>query len=121
MANKNTGRPRKQIDWQLVESLCEIQCTGEEIAAVLGVHYNTLDSACKREFEQGFCEYYKKASFGGKSSLRRMQWKSAEKGNVSMQIWLGKQYLGQSDHNESEIKDIPPINIIVNESNHTAE
>ena len=26
-----------------------------------------------------------------------MQWKSAEKGNVVMLIWLGKQVLGQSD------------------------
>jgi len=115
------GRPRKAIDWEQVNSLCEIQCTGEEIAAVLGVHYNTLDSACKREFKQGFCEYIKKESYGGKSSLRRLQWKNAEKGSVPMQIWLGKQYLGQSDHTESEIKDIPPIQIIVNELNDPAE
>ena len=26
-----------------------------------------------------------------------MQWKSAENGNVTMQIWLGKQVLGQSE------------------------
>ena len=115
------GRPRKKIDWEQVISLCEIQCTGEEIAAVLKVHYNTLDSACKREFEEGFCDYYKKASLGGKTSLRRMQWKNAQKGSVPMQIWLGKQMLGQSDHSESEIKDIPPIKIIVNESHDTAE
>ena len=30
-------------------------------------------------------------------SLRRQQFKSAEAGNVTMQIWLGKQYLGQTD------------------------
>jgi hypothetical protein len=33
----------------------------------------------------------------GKGNLREMQWKSAEKGNVTMQIWLGKQYLDQTD------------------------
>lgn len=36
----------------------------------------------------------------GKASLRRMQFKSAEDGNVTMQIWLGKQMLGQRDKSE---------------------
>lgn len=37
-----------------------------------------------------------------KCSLRRMQFKSAEAGNVTMQIWLGKQLLGQKDHTVQE-------------------
>ena len=37
-----------------------------------------------------------------KISLRRMQFKSAEGGNVTMQIWLGKQLLGQRDHTVQE-------------------
>jgi len=36
-----------------------------------------------------------------------MQWKSAEKGNVTMQIWLGKQILGQAD--KSEVKWENPV------------
>jgi hypothetical protein len=31
-----------------------------------------------------------------------MQFKSAEGGNVTMQIWLGKQLLGQKDHTVQE-------------------
>jgi hypothetical protein len=34
--------------------------------------------------------------------LRRTQFKSAEAGNVTMQIWLGKELLGQRDHTEQE-------------------
>ena len=34
--------------------------------------------------------------------LRRWQWKAAEGGNVAMLIWLGKQYLGQSDKLETK-------------------
>jgi hypothetical protein len=44
-----------------------------------------------------FAEVYKKGTEGGRKSLRRMQFESATKGNVVMQIWLGKQYLGQRD------------------------
>lgn len=41
-------------------------------------------------------------------SLRRMQWKLAEKNN-SMAIFLGKQYLGQKDVVESQNKDISKL------------
>jgi len=39
----------------------------------------------------------------GKSSLRRIQWKSALGGNTTMQIWLGKQYLQQRDMHSAEL------------------
>ena len=32
-----------------------------------------------------------------KARLKELQWMVAEQGNVQMLIWLGKQYLGQSD------------------------
>jgi hypothetical protein len=38
-----------------------------------------------------------------KQSLRRWQIQSAQKGNIAMLIWLGKQYLDQSDKIESEV------------------
>ena len=38
----------------------------------------------------------------GRASLRRMQYVAAKKGNATMQIWLGKQYLGQKDKQEIE-------------------
>ncbi len=43
---------------------------------------------------------YKKLSVDGIISLRRMQFKKAQVGNVPMLIWLGKQYLGQSEKHE---------------------
>jgi hypothetical protein len=38
-------------------------------------------------------------------SLRRLQWNNAKKGNVTMQIFIGKQYLGQSDKVEAVAPD----------------
>ena len=43
-----------------------------------------------------FSDAYKNKSQLGKSSLRRAQFKLAEK-NATMAIWLGKQYLDQKD------------------------
>jgi hypothetical protein len=53
-----------------------------------------------------FCGAYKKGLENGRSSLRRIQWKAALAGNTTMQIWLGKQYLGQREpRHEVELND----------------
>ena len=39
--------------------------------------------------------------------LRQLQWKSAEKGNVSMLIFLGKNILGQQDRLEENQLEEP--------------
>ena len=44
-----------------------------------------------------------------------MQFESANRGNVTMQIWLGKQYLGQSDHVVKEIRRITSIEDLTDE------
>jgi hypothetical protein len=107
---KKNGRPLIEIDWKKVDAMCQIQCTGDEIASVLDIDYSTLERACKREHKVGFAEYIGQKKLGGKASLRRNQWKAAEKGNPTMLIWLGKNYLGQKDSmDESETETAPPL------------
>jgi hypothetical protein len=84
--------------------LCGIQCTEQEICSVLGVTDKTLNSWCNREYGENFSEVFNKKREMGKSSLRRNQWKMAEN-NVTMAIWLGKQYLGQSEKIDANVKD----------------
>ena len=91
------GRPRKEIDQPQFERLCEVQATLEEIAHVLNVSEDTIERWCKRTYELGFADTYKKFSATGKTSLRRYQFDLAKQGNATMLIWLGKQYLGQTD------------------------
>ena len=95
------GRPRIKIDKDKFEKLCGIQCTLEEIAGVLNCSEDTIQRWCMREYKENFAVVYKKYSQTGKISLRRHQFKLAEK-NASMAIWLGKQYLGQKDVIEAE-------------------
>jgi hypothetical protein len=100
------GRPRKEIDQRTFEELCKIQCTLAEIAGVLRVSEDTVERWCEREYGEGFAEVYKKHSAGGKSSLRRQQFALAMKGNATMLIWLGKQYLGQTDRTDRTEGDV---------------
>jgi len=83
-----------KINYELVEKLASLQCTQEEIAYVLGCSSKTIQRDKKAT------KIIKMAKEKGKASLRRMQWKAAERGNASMLIWLGKQYLGQTDKQE---------------------
>ena len=95
------GRPRIEFDLRLVEDLGKIQSTHSELAAVLGVSIETVKRRLKDDPE--FCAVYEKGLENGKSSLRRIQWKAALAGNTTMQIWLGKQYLGQRDMHSTEL------------------
>lgn len=97
------ARPIKNIDKHQFEALCQIQCTQEEICSVLDVDEKTLQKWCKKEYKQGFSQVFKTKRKLGHASLRKSQWDSAKGGNVTMQIWLGKQFLGQRDHVESVV------------------
>ena len=98
--SKRIGRPRIEIDWEQVDRMCGLHCTGEEQASVLGIDYDTLNRACKREHKKSFAEYFKQKSASGKMSLRRKQYTSAMSGNTTLLIWLGKNWLGQKDQAE---------------------
>jgi len=95
------GRPQHNLEYATLDGLCAIQCTGEEIAAIFNIDYDTLNRALKRDGHTGFADYYKKKSANGKMSLRRKQFEVAKSGNPTMLVWLGKQWLEQSDKKES--------------------
>lgn len=92
-----TGRPKKEIDKKIFENLCGLQCTLEEIAGVFDCSVDTIERWCKREYRETFAEVYKKHSAKGKTSLRRIQFKLAEK-SAAMAIFLGRNYLGQKNN-----------------------
>lgn len=100
------GRPRIKINWEDVEKLCILQCLQREVAWFCNVSLDTIERACKREKKQSFAEYYSQKKSVGRISLRRAQWEVAVKQkNVTMLIWLGKQYLKQSDKFEGIDRD----------------
>ena len=97
------GRPSKLplINKEHFEGMCKIQCTKDEMCGIFQVDEKTLTKWCEETYKLSFSDAYKKLSSTGKMSLRRQQFRSAENGNVTMQIWLGKQWLGQTDKVES--------------------
>lgn len=104
MEKNKGGRPRKEINQDQFEKLCGIQCTLEEIANIMDCSADTVERWCKRTYDLGFADAYKKYSSDGKASLRRIQFRLAEK-SAAMAIWLGKQYLGQRDRDIADAMD----------------
>lgn len=99
------GRPRADIDKDQFRKLCEMQCTKQEICEWFKITDKTLDAFCRREYKASFSEVYAKNRANGKISLRRAQFQLAtQRLNPTMLIWLGRQYLGQTDRPEDSIE-----------------
>ena len=103
--------PRPKIVWSdkeyaSIEYMATIHCTQKEIAGIMHVDEDTLNRLIRVRYKMSFSEFYERYSASGNMSLRRAQFKSAEAGNTSMQIWLGKQWLDQSDKLETRISNI---------------
>lgn len=96
------GRPRIQIDKRMFEEMCGLFCTLKEMCAILGVSEDTVQRWCKRTYKRGFREVYAEKSAMGRMSLRRSQLRLAET-NPAMAIFLGKNYLGQTDQQRVEV------------------
>jgi hypothetical protein len=104
------ARPVIEIKKEQFESLCNLQCTLDEIAGFFKCSSDTIERWCKRTYNEGFADTYKIYSQNGKISLRRYQYKLAEK-HPNMAIWLGKQWLGQTDKIEAttSFEDLTPL------------
>ena len=90
------GRPTKELNQQDFERLCALQCTMQEILFFFDVTDKTLSGWCQRTYGKNFSEVFKIKRQAGFISLRRKQFELAEK-SPAMAIFLGKQYLGQTD------------------------
>ena len=97
MSNKKDIPVEKQI-----ERLSSYGLTNKEIAEALGYDDTTL----KRKFEN----FLIKGRVNLKQRLKKKQIQVAMSGNVTMLIWLGKQYLEQAD----KVEETGDYKIVVN-------
>jgi len=99
------GRPKKELDKEQVYKLALMHCNMQEMADFFCVDVKTLRTNYSQEIQKGKAE--------GKIRLRKKQFEVAERGNVSMLIWLGKQVLGQNDGVSGDDTTPLPLNDIL--------
>ncbi len=100
---RKAGRPIKEMDLAMVKQLAAINCTDEEIAAVMEVSVDTI--ARRKKSDPAFVEAMEMGRGQGRASIRRQQYQVAMKGHPAMLIWLGKQWLGQRDKFEEAAEE----------------
>ena len=95
------GKNKRIVVPRDVYELAAIGCTDREIARWFDIAETTL--------RYNFSDILEKGRNDLKQSLRRAQLKLALGGNAVMQIWLGKNILGQSDNptGSEENKPLP--------------
>lgn len=90
--NRKVGRPAKKLNAAQITKLAKYGLTQEEMADFFNVSVDTI--------ARNYAEAYKKGRAALCESLKRKQVQLALKGDKTMLVWLGKQYLGQKERHE---------------------
>lgn len=99
-----TGRPREtNIDWHEFDKLLALQCKKDEIASWFDCSEDTIERRVKEAHNMTYAEYSALKMGKGKIALRRNQLQLS-KTNAAMAIFLGKNWLGQSDKLDQDIR-----------------
>ena len=91
MANKI----RHDIPPEKVKMLASFGCSYIEIGKYFGCSEGVIRRRYRTEYEQGREEM--------KLTLRQLQWKHAQNGNTALLIFLGKNFLQQTDKNQVDM------------------
>ena len=91
---KKPGRPKIKMDSEQVENLAEFGCTTLEIAKFFKCDESTARKRYKEEMSSGREKM--------KINLRQIQFKLATT-NAAMSIFLGKNYLAQTDRQSIDL------------------
>ena len=101
--SKSIGRPKKELDKDVIAKLSQIGCTQEEIGSVVGISARTL--------QRRFADLVAENKNIGKASLRKKLWEKALKGDPKLLIWLSKNELNMVDkiHTTQTVEPLPLI------------
>lgn len=95
---KKQGRPKKSINWDRVVELCGYQASVREVARDLEISVNTLQDHIRHKFDMTWSEFFNIHRQVGFLSLRQKQFHMAMAGSEKLLIFLGKNWLGQSEN-----------------------
>lgn len=112
-------RPKKEINWEVVEKLMEAKASANEISGKFRINHDTFYKRFKEEYGVSYQDYHSDAEGAGIADLKLMQHAKAlnndAPGNANLLIWLGKVRWGQK---EPDITSITPANQIDIDKDH---
>lgn len=112
---KKTGRPPKEFteeQWRTFDIMCQAGVLEAWICNALGVTEKTLTRIVKDHTGLSFSQYRNQKKDLGNSLVLAKQLELCLKGDRTMLIWWGKQYLGQSDRHEATVTHTQPAKVV---------
>lgn len=103
------ARPKKDINWDLVEKRMEAGCSAREIAGSIPIDINNFYDRFKQEYGKGFADFADEFHKAGDGNIKFTQYMKALAGNTNMLTLLGRERLGQGAEKDST----PPNNDIM--------
>ena len=112
------ARPKIELNdldfdgWDLLFALAPFH-TREECAFKLGISSDSMTERIKEKYDLDFPAFKDKSREGMKSNILHKQYEVAMNGNVTMLIWLGKQYCDQRDEKNLQV-DGNQLRLVIN-------
>lgn len=110
--NKLKHKPYSKVDfinWELVASAFQANCSCSEVASKLGMHPETLAKAITKKFKVPMVEYVMQRRQEGDLLLKMKIFQVAMSGDRTMLKFVGSTRLGMVERHEVEIVNIPQI------------
>lgn len=102
MAKKKMGRPVFVLDDKNFDVAIQLPMIKADICLLMGgCSEDTIERYVKKRFGKTFAELQSERRQHFRKNILGKQYELAMRGDRVMLIWLGKQYLGQSDKIES--------------------
>ena len=108
--SKKMGRPRKELDWHLLETMVALDASlnycaerqlikwdKEPTSKTIKAAREVIERRIQERWKMTFTELKEQKKEPVHIKLKQKQIELALAGNVTMLIWLGKQLLGQSE------------------------
>jgi hypothetical protein len=129
--------PVKFFDWEFLESLAILEARCEFVAERMLIKgganpyeitstdiasmHKRINRRLQKRFGVSYVQYVEQKREGWRVKLRSLQRANAVAGNVTMQIWLGKQELGQTDKNDFKNTNTSESKLVVEFTNEAVE
>lgn len=95
------ARPKREINWEVVEKLIECGCNGKEIAAKFKLDPDTFYDRFRKEYGCRFADYSGDAAECGKAEIRSMLYAKAlnnkAPGNATLLLFMARCTLGMRE------------------------
>jgi hypothetical protein len=115
---EGAGRPKANIDWEVVKKLLQSGCTAVEVCAYLGVDKGTLYNRCQSDNNTDFSTFYRQSKSKGNALIKvKLFDRAMNSDNPAYLIFMAKARLKMTDRPKEDTGS-NVVKLIIDEGNN---